>query len=271
LTPPVVCCLFTTHEPAGSICSMKRNTHVFIPEGQFRLLSGADNLACYQVSLRHPHWHAPDRVSAAAGGQLPAAAAAGSGSERAAGGLWGQSSSRQDKRGPPHPSKGPASEHAPARTAASAKLLGTRTNAAGVSVTACSLRPRRRSTCSASELVSGVATLMASRLLSHPPLRSCCATGAACQSLQPHSVLRRCCCCCCCCACAQLYCRTCGICSHYRPRSNPDCVAVTIYCIDPSTPLTVVAVRNFHGQQWERSFAASDLPQAGLAAAAAFQ
>lgn len=63
-------------------------------------------------------------------------------------------------------------------------------------------------------------------------------------------------------------CRTCGICSHYRPRSNPDCVAVTIYCIDPSTPLQVVAVRNFHGQQWERSFEASDLAQAGVKAAA---
>lgn len=46
----------------------------------------------------------------------------------------------------------------------------------------------------------------------------------------------------------HLFCKTCGICSHYRPRSNPDCVAVTIYCVDPSTPLKVLAVRNFHGQ-----------------------
>lgn len=37
---------------AGSICKMKRNTHVFIPEQQFRLLSGEDNLGCYQVSSR---------------------------------------------------------------------------------------------------------------------------------------------------------------------------------------------------------------------------
>jgi hypothetical protein len=28
---------------------MKRNTHVFIPDGDFRLLCGGDNLACYQV------------------------------------------------------------------------------------------------------------------------------------------------------------------------------------------------------------------------------
>jgi hypothetical protein len=33
----------------GSICGMKRNTHVFIPEQQFKLISGADNLGCYQV------------------------------------------------------------------------------------------------------------------------------------------------------------------------------------------------------------------------------
>lgn len=33
----------------GSICAMKRNTHVFIPEQQFKLLSGADNLGYYQV------------------------------------------------------------------------------------------------------------------------------------------------------------------------------------------------------------------------------
>lgn len=105
-----------------SICAMKRNTHVFIPEGQFRLLSGADNLACYQFETK-------------------------------------------------------TAKH--------------------------------------------------------------------------------------------LFCKTCGICSHYRPRSNPDCVAVTVYCIDPSAPLTVLAVRNFHGQQWESSFAASDLSQAGLKAAAA--
>jgi hypothetical protein len=40
---------------AGSICQMKRNRHVFIPEQQFRLLSGEDNLGCYQVRSGHRH------------------------------------------------------------------------------------------------------------------------------------------------------------------------------------------------------------------------
>eukprot|EP00802_Teleaulax_amphioxeia_P025245 Tamp_26073.p1 GENE.Tamp_26073~~Tamp_26073.p1 ORF type:complete len:210 (-),score=25.82 Tamp_26073:283-864(-) len=31
----------------------------------------------------------------------------------------------------------------------------------------------------------------------------------------------------------HLFCTTCGICCFYRPRSNPDGVAVTIYCLDP--------------------------------------
>jgi len=53
--------------------------------------------------------------------------------------------------------------------------------------------------------------------------------------------------------------RTCGICSHYRPRSNPDCVAVTIYCIDPSAPLKVVAVKTFDGQHWEQSYADTNI------------
>lgn len=48
---PLVVLPLHIHKPAGSICSMKRNTHVFIPEEQFRLLSGADNLACYQVGV----------------------------------------------------------------------------------------------------------------------------------------------------------------------------------------------------------------------------
>lgn len=33
----------------GSICNMKRNTHVIVPKSRFKLLSGQDNLSCYQV------------------------------------------------------------------------------------------------------------------------------------------------------------------------------------------------------------------------------
>lgn len=34
---------------AGSICAMKRNTHVIVPASCFRLLTGQDKLSCYQV------------------------------------------------------------------------------------------------------------------------------------------------------------------------------------------------------------------------------
>lgn len=34
---------------AGSICTMKRNTHVIVPAARFRLLEGEQNLSCYQV------------------------------------------------------------------------------------------------------------------------------------------------------------------------------------------------------------------------------
>ncbi len=28
------------------------------------------------------------------------------------------------------------------------------------------------------------------------------------------------------------FCKVCGICAFYQPRSNPDCYAITIYCVD---------------------------------------
>jgi hypothetical protein len=36
---------------------------------------------------------------------------------------------------------------------------------------------------------------------------------------------------------------------------------VTIYCIDPSTPLKVVAIRKFHGQEWEQSYQETNIGQ----------
>jgi hypothetical protein len=36
-------------------------------------------------------------------------------------------------------------------------------------------------------------------------------------------------------------------------------VAVTTYCIDPDTPLNIVAVRNFDGTHWEESYAATNI------------
>lgn len=36
--------------PAGSICAMKRNTHCIVPEADFRLLQGEQDLSCYKAS-----------------------------------------------------------------------------------------------------------------------------------------------------------------------------------------------------------------------------
>ena len=30
----------------------------------------------------------------------------------------------------------------------------------------------------------------------------------------------------------HMFCTTCGVCPFYSPRSNPDCFAMTIYCVD---------------------------------------
>lgn len=47
------------------------------------------------------------------------------------------------------------------------------------------------------------------------------------------------------------FCRTCGVQAFYHPRSNPDGVAVTIFCVRPGT-LRSVEVRQFDGINWER-------------------
>ncbi|XP_008464790.2 uncharacterized protein LOC103502595 isoform X2 [Cucumis melo] len=49
------------------------------------------------------------------------------------------------------------------------------------------------------------------------------------------------------------FCKNCGITSFYRPRSNPDGVAITFKCVDPGT-LTHVEVRQFDGSNWEASY-----------------
>jgi len=54
------------------------------------------------------------------------------------------------------------------------------------------------------------------------------------------------------------FCRVCGICAFYTPRSNPDGVAVTVHCIEPGTLLTVT-VKTFDGQHWEEAYAASTI------------
>ncbi|ERM95890.1 hypothetical protein AMTRI_Chr04g248160 [Amborella trichopoda] len=54
------------------------------------------------------------------------------------------------------------------------------------------------------------------------------------------------------------FCKVCGITSFYVPRSNPDGIAVTVKCVDPGT-LRHVEIRDFDGQDWEGSYARSDI------------
>lgn len=49
------------------------------------------------------------------------------------------------------------------------------------------------------------------------------------------------------------FCSRCGVCAFYRPRSNPDGVAVTLWCVRPGT-LRSVEVRRFGGSDWERAY-----------------
>ena len=52
------------------------------------------------------------------------------------------------------------------------------------------------------------------------------------------------------------FCKTCGIWCFYIPRSNPDGVAVTVYCLDqPSDtqPDFNVKIQQFDGINWEQS------------------
>lgn len=56
----------------------------------------------------------------------------------------------------------------------------------------------------------------------------------------------------------HLFCKVCGICSFYIPRSNPDGVAVTVRCVDPGT-VKGQEVRKFDGQNWDAAFTASSI------------
>ena len=56
----------------------------------------------------------------------------------------------------------------------------------------------------------------------------------------------------------HLFCRRCGVQSFYHPRSNPDGVGVTLYCVDEGT-IADVEIRKFDGRHWERSHAATGI------------
>lgn len=51
----------------------------------------------------------------------------------------------------------------------------------------------------------------------------------------------------------HLFCKHCGICCHYVPRSNPQGVAVTVHCLDPGTVIKLT-VKQFDGQNWEQAY-----------------
>lgn len=61
------------------------------------------------------------------------------------------------------------------------------------------------------------------------------------------------------------FCRTCGICAFYIPRSNPDGVAVTLWCVRPGT-LRSVEIRRFGGTKWEEAYAATGIARETAAA-----
>lgn len=54
----------------------------------------------------------------------------------------------------------------------------------------------------------------------------------------------------------HLFCKVCGVQAFYRPRSNPDGVAVTVSCISPGT-VASVTVKQFDGKNWEAAYAAT--------------
>ena len=58
----------------------------------------------------------------------------------------------------------------------------------------------------------------------------------------------------------HLFCGVCGVTAFYRPRSNPDGVAVTLACVDAADAARLaVTSQAFDGLHWEAAYAASDI------------
>jgi len=57
----------------------------------------------------------------------------------------------------------------------------------------------------------------------------------------------------------HLFCSVCGVQAFYRPRSNPDGVAVTLSCLEPQTQIESFEVRKFEGSTWERFISKSGI------------
>lgn len=62
---------------------------------------------------------------------------------------------------------------------------------------------------------------------------------------------------------SRRFCKTCGILPFYKPRSNPDGVAITLKCIDWSSTSfkPTVELQKFDGINWEESFNASKITE----------
>lgn len=56
----------------------------------------------------------------------------------------------------------------------------------------------------------------------------------------------------------HLFCKVCGVSSHYVPRSNPDGVAVTLACVCPDN-IECVTHKSFDGQNWEDTITSSSI------------
>lgn len=54
----------------------------------------------------------------------------------------------------------------------------------------------------------------------------------------------------------HMFCSKCGVQSFYKPRSNPDGMAITVFCVDPDT-IESVETRCFDGQNWEKTIEGS--------------
>eukprot|EP00013_Stygamoeba_regulata_P004878 CAMPEP_0177633294 /NCGR_PEP_ID=MMETSP0447-20121125/2759_1 /TAXON_ID=0 /ORGANISM="Stygamoeba regulata, Strain BSH-02190019" /LENGTH=145 /DNA_ID=CAMNT_0019134941 /DNA_START=11 /DNA_END=448 /DNA_ORIENTATION=- len=58
----------------------------------------------------------------------------------------------------------------------------------------------------------------------------------------------------------HLFCSVCGVCPFYRPRSNPEGYAITLYCIDPPDRARLhVTRKTFDGVNWEAQILTSDI------------
>jgi len=52
----------------------------------------------------------------------------------------------------------------------------------------------------------------------------------------------------------HLFCKVCGICSFYVPRSNPDGFDINVRCLD-KTSIKSLKITPYDGQNWEESAA----------------